>query len=324
MARVKYILTIFLLVVFTSMCLASEVKKKQQFFVEEEDFKQIEVAFLLIPCIPQFDFRNSVSDSYSEYWYDSYWYDSSYVYTDYFLTAGFSSSIAGESEMGYGFGGLFNCFFHRNFGFQFMLERSRNDVPVKASHGVDMSINYWWGSVDYSEEPYIYDTTGSLTIIPISFNGIARFDGVKNISGYVSGGLTYYKVDIEAKSKLGYGFPFLVYDYPLWYLRYDSFLVPISIDDSISGAGVNVGGGVVFKIQENVGIVGDFRYYLAPPKIVSWTLTSGEYTLSIYEEYSMRFTQVDIGSFLKEYGELIKVEVNPSFFRIAFGLQFRF
>ena len=328
MIRFKYILSIFLLIVFASMCLADETKKKQPVVAEEDDFKKIEVGFLFGSGIPQFDFKNSISDSYSMYWYD----ESAYWYTEYDITGSFSSAIIGDSEKGFGVGGFFNYFFHKNFGFQFMLERSTHNVTIEASHSVDMSLFAYWGYTYYfNAEPSINDTTGNLTVIPISFNVIGRFDGGKYISGYASGGLTYYKADVEAESKAGYGLKYYWYEYDsdLWFLLYDSVLVPINIDDSISGAGGNVGGGVVFKIQDKVGIVADFRYYIGTKKAVSCTLEPGNYTLSINDKYdlppySLRLKQTDIDTFLEEYGELVKVEVNSSFFRVAFGLQFRF
>ena len=320
MMRFKYILTMLLLIVFASMCLADETKKKPSAIVEEDEFKKVEVGFFFGPAFPQFDFRNSIADSYNRYWYDVSYI--TYTYVEYYIDANFSSSIAGESERGIGFGGFFNYFFHKNFGFQFMLERSSHDVPVQASHSVGMSLD----GESLSENPPINDTTGSLPVMPISFNVIARFDGEKNISGYASGGLTYYKADIEANSNVGDGFPYLwyMYDVDLDFLLYDSVLVPVSIDESIGGPGGNVGGGIVFTIQKNLGIVADFRYYLGPTKDIDWTLSPGDYTLSINDDYYLAYDQSDINDFLEGYGNNLRVGVNTSFFRLAFGLKFSF
>ena len=339
MIRYKYILIMLLLIVFTSMCLAAETQNKPPVAAEEENFlKKIEVGFLFGSGIPQFDFSNSGSDSYSRHWHDFSYLTRYWV--GYNLNGSFSSSIVGDSERGFGFGGFFNYFFHQKFGFQFMLERSSHNVPVAASHSVDMSIYMDWGDRYYfSAEPTIGDTTGSFTVMPISFNGIARFDVIKNIRGYASGGLTYFKANIEAESRAGYGFPYILYDsyLDLDWLLYDSALVPVNIDDSISGLGANVGGGVVYQIQEKIGIVADFRYYIGTNKDVYWTLRPGDYTLLLIDTFlrefgevdwhgpvTMSLTQTEIDNFIREYGELVKVEVNPSFFRIAFGLQIRF
>jgi len=327
-----------LLIVFTSMCLADETKKKPPVVADKEDFKEIQVGFFFGPGYPQFDFENSGSDSYSAHWHDFSPLTRDWVRYDIF--GSFSSSIAGESERGFGLGGFFNYFFRRNFGFQFMLERSSYDVPVGALHAVDMSMYMVWGDkYFYSAEPSISGTVGSLTVMPISFNGIGRFEPVKNITGYASGGLTYFKAHVEAESRVGYGFPYIWYDnvLDLDFLLYDSVLVPVNIDDSISGVGVNVGGGGVYQIHEKVGIVADFRYYIGPNKDVYWALRPGDYTLLLIDSFlrefgevdwhgpvTMKLTQTEIDTFLTEYGELFKVEVNPSFFRIAFGVQFTF
>ena len=349
MVRLKYILIMLWVIVFSSMCLAAETENKPPVVPEEEKTKEkIEVGFLFGPgipfgtSIPQFSFRNSVSYSHEWYWYDYSYFDTEYFSISYAIRGRFSSSIAGDSERGIGFGGFFNYFFHRNFGYQFMLERSTHNVPVEASHGVDILLLYpywsngveiYWGDkIDYSAEPSIDDTRGNLIVIPISFNAIARFDPTENVSGYVSGGITYYKMNIEAESKAGFGLTYNWYDdeQDLNWLVYDSVLIPVSIDDAVSGFGGNVGGGVVFKIQENVGIVADFRYYLGPKKYISWTPKSGTYQLILNDEYDLppphtiALTQTYISSFLEQHGEFFKVEVNPSFFRLAFGLLIRF
>ena len=325
MMRFKYILTMLLLIVFASMCLADETKKKPSVIVEEDEFKKVEVGFFFGPAYPQFDFRNSISDSYSSHWYDVSYV--TYTFVEYDFDASFSSSIAGKSERGIGFGGFFNYFFHKNFGFQFMLERSSHDVPIYASHSVSMpNVLYSYGGESLTAYPPINDTTGNLPVMPISFNVIARFNGGKNISGYASGGLTYYKADIEAKSNVGDGFPYLLYmyDVDLDFLLYDSVLVPVSIDESIGGPGGNVGGGIVFTIRKNLGIVADVRYYLGPTKDVDWTLSPGDYTLSINDDYYLAYDQSDINDFLEEHGENLRVGVSTSFFRLAFGLKFSF
>lgn len=339
MIRFKYILVILLLIFFSSMSLAAETKKKPPVVPAKEDFiKKVEVGFLFGPRTPQFEFSNSTSGSYNAHWHD-YSYLTGY-WIGYDINGSFSSSIAGDSERSFGFGGFFNYFFRKNVGFQFMLERSRHDVPVGASHGVDTSLHMDWGDrYYYSAEPSIDATTGSLTVMPISFNGLVRYDATEDISGYASGGLTYFKTNIKAESRAGYGYPFVWYytDYRLDLLLYDSVLVPVSIDDSISGAGINVGGGVVYQILKKVGIVADFRYYLGPKKDIYWAPTPGDYRLLVIDTFlrefgedawhgpvNIRLTQSDIDTFMEDYGELFRVEVNPSFFRFAFGIQYRF
>jgi len=337
MIKFRHNLVMLLLIVFTFMCLVAEAKSKQPVVAEKDEFKKVEVGFFCGLGTPQFDFKNSISDSYSHYWYDEsrwywdeyyyYWY---YWYTSYDVTGNYSSSIVGNSKRkGLGFGGFFNYFFHKNFGLQLMLESSNYDIPVEASHSVEVSsYSYLPSGINRykSAEPSINDTTGSLAVMPISFNVITRFDIGDNIGGYVSGGLTYYKVDIKAESKGGYGLPYSYYSssYDLWYLWYGSVLIPVNIDDSFSGTGGNVGGGFSFQIQKNFGIAADFRYYLAPKKDVSWIPKAGNYKEVLYELDTLSITQDDINTFLDENERSLQVEVDPSYYRFAFGLLFRF
>ncbi|TKJ31089.1 hypothetical protein CEE39_07530 [bacterium (candidate division B38) B3_B38] len=321
----KYIMIISLLIVFASVGLAVEMEKQQTVANEEDDFKKVEVGFFFGPNIPQLNFKNAIRDPLSAYWY----WESAYGYTEYDLNVSSISEMGEHSAKSVCFGGLFNYFFGKNFGFQFMLEKSSHNVPLWTSHGIWFRLDYYWGERDEYRGNSQAETTGSWTVMPISLNGIVRFNNGKIISGYASGGLTYYKADIEAESKVGYRFQYLWYEHDsdLYYLLYDMVSIPMSIDDSVGEIGSNFGVGIVTTFWKKVGILADFRYYHAPKKDVYWTLKPGDYTLLANDWYgpiTRTVTQTDIDIFLEEQREFFQVEVNPSFFRFAFGLQFRF
>jgi len=296
------------------------------------DFKRIELGLMGGPGMSQFDFNNSFSGSYSYYWYDVSYY--SWRYTEYDFAQNYSSSISGTTESNIGFGGFLNYLFTENIGIQFMLETSSFDVPLETSHNVDLSISYYWGdSSHYSDSVSVEDTAGSLSVMPISLNIYSKFYFGPGISGHLSGGATYYQVNIQADSRGGYGMPYFYYNssYDLWFLWGDSVMIPVSIDDSYNGVGGNAGVGLSFQIHENLGILADFRYYLAPKEEFTWNPRAGSYTTLLNDKYnwnykasSLDIAQDDIDTFMEKNGESLKVEVDPSYYRFSFGLQFRF
>ncbi|NVM56447.1 MAG: hypothetical protein HWN66_22305, partial [Candidatus Helarchaeota archaeon] len=320
MIKLKNTLVMLLMAVFFATSSAAEAKNNHPVGAKGKNLKKIEFGFFFGPAMPRFDLKNSIADGYHGYWYNDSYVTSTYI--AYYITAFSLSSTCGYPERSIGIGGFINYFFRKNFGFQFMLEKLSYDFLVKTSHNITMIID----GDSHSANPLIKDTMGSLPVMPISFNVIAQSDSGKKISVYTSGGLTYYKADIAAQSKVGDGFPYIYYwdEYDLDVLLYDSVVVPVDINDSISGAGVNGGGGIVFTIGKNLGFVADFRYYLAPKKDAYWMLRPkpGEYPYSYNSEYYLEYDQSHVDAFLEKYAKDLRVGVSPSFYRLAFGLKF--
>jgi len=330
--KIRNISLVLFLIAFNSIYLSAESQYTRGFKSEKNDFKRVEFGPLFGFGSSSFNFKNSYSDSYTSYWYDtSYWTN---YYTEYDMTLAYSSSITGKAESNFAFGGFLNFFFIKNFGLQIMAEGTKFDIPLQSSHSVDLSFSdYSGGNYNYTANPSIEDTTGKLSIMPISFNLYTRFDIGKNIIGYASGGLTYYKVAIKGETRGGAGVIYQWYDssYDLWFLEGDSVLIPLYIDDSYSGLGANIGGGLSFQIQKNLGIIADIRYYLAPKGEVAWIPEAGNYKKVLYDKYgwtfgsnSLSISQAGINDFLKENERYLQVKVDPSYFHISMGLIFRF
>jgi len=325
MHKIKSVFLLFLLLLFTSIYSEAgiQIKRPASYdLTKESGFKRFEFGLFFDIGLPQFEFDNSFSDSETYYWYDSsYWY-----YTEYDISLNYSSNVSGAAEIQFGFGGFINYLFHKNIGIQFMLETSRFDVPVEASHSVNVSWDYSWG--DYSsdsESPSIKPNTGSLSVMPISFNIITKFHLGSIISGHASGGLTYYQVDFEAESEGGAAVWYYKYasGYDLWFLYGDSVLFPIYIDDSYNGIGANVGGGLSFEVHKNIGILLDFRYYIGPKEEFVWETSSGSYDTVIYGD-TLNISQDLIDDTMGEIEKFITVEVDPSYYRFSLALQFMF
>lgn len=322
MFKIRSVFLVLFLIFFASIYLQANTQIERSHSLENDGFKKFEFGLFFGIGIPQFDFDNLFSDSETYYWYDSsYW-----NYTEYNIDLSYSSNISGTSENKFGFGGFINYLFHKNIGVQFMLESSKFDVPVNASHSVDVFWSYSWGGSDSgSESPSIRQTKGSLSVMPVSLNIITKFYLGSKFSGHASGGLTYYQVDFEAESEAGAGVWYYKYAsaYDLWFLFGDSVLLPVSIEGSHSGIGANIGGGLSFEIQKNFGILLDFRYYIAPKEEYIWEARSGSYDTVIYGDY-LSITQDTIDDSMSQVEEFTTVEVDPSYYRFSLALHFRF
>lgn len=331
MVKIRKILFVLILIIFSSLYLGANTQDERWVESEENDFNKFEFGLLFGFGLPSFNFINSFSESRVAYWYD----DTFWIYTEYDLTLTYSSSIEGKAESNIAFGGFLNFFFIKNFGLQILVEGSKFNIPVQSSHSVDISASYYWGTTDsWTANPSIDDTTGKLSIMPISFNLLARFDIGKNIIGFASGGLSYYKIVIQTETEGGVGVRYYYYNSSngLWFYWADSVLIPLYLDESYSGIGGNIGGGLTFQIQENVGIVAEIRYYLAPKKEVKWRGRAGNYKKVFFDKYSswnfasntISISSTEIDEFIAEQGNALIVEVDPSYFRVSVGLIFRF
>jgi len=321
MFKIRNAFLVLSLILFVSIHLQANIQIEGSHSVKDYEFKKFEFGLFFGIGMPKFDFENSFTESETYHWYDSsYWY-----YYDYNLNLAYSSNVSGVAESKFGFGGFINYLFHQNIGLQFMLESSKFDVPVEASHSVDVTYSGTWGSQYFSGSPTIQKNTGRLSVMPISFNIFTKFYFGSNISGHASGGLTYYQVEFEAESKGGVGVWYYTYvsSYDLWRLDADSVLLPVSIDDSYSGTGGNIGGGFSFEIQKNIEILIDFRYYFAPKKEFIWETKAGNYDTVIFGD-TLSISRSEIDSAIGEVERFITVEVDPSYYRFSLALKFMF
>ena len=224
-------------------------------------------------------------------------------------------SLALQGETGLGFGLGVNVYPHRVLGFQFLLDRSSVDVAGEnAPHEVDLV----WDSINFPSPEHVVreasfsfeaaDTEGRLNELALSFNLAARFGAPGAVSGGVSGGLTYFRVDAEAE-RLGALAGWLGGHAVLFTELYE-----MSYSTSTTDAlGFNVGGNVDFALGARAAIFVDGRYLWAPRTAAPVTLT---------EVVSENVVSVPVSS-IDGYLELPPLSIDPGFFRVLFGVKLR-
>jgi opacity protein-like surface antigen len=138
------------------------------------------------------------------------------------------------------------------------------------------------------------------------------------------------------KSSIGYGdsavrtttysviiWPYIIY-YTVTSQYVDVFTVPADIaNQSWTGFGANLGGGITFNLSRGFSLVAEARYYYCPKKELNFAVSSGSYNgaLDNLKSYALSATTMDA---LVTSGAMSKMSVNPSFIRAAFGLRISF
>jgi hypothetical protein len=222
-------------------------------------------------------------------------------------------TLRGETEAGLGLG--INLYPHRVLGFQFLLDRGSLDVAGEnGPHEVDLV----WDTLDFpSSDPVTReasfsfeatDTEGRLDELALSFNLAARFGASSPVSGSVSSGLTYFRFDVEAQ-RLG-AFAGWLGGHAVLFTQLYEMSYATSTTDCL---GFNLGGNVDFALGPHAAIFVDGRLLWAPRTEAEVILTD------IVSENGPTVPVSQIESYL----DLPPISIDPSFFRILFGVKLR-
>jgi len=222
-------------------------------------------------------------------------------------------ALQGKSSGGLGFG--VNVYPHRVLGFQFLLDRASVDiVGENGPHEVDLV----WDSLNFpSPDPVVrrasfsfdaLDTEGSLDELALSFNLTARFAASAAVSGSLSSGLSYFRFEGEAQ-RLGALAGWLGGHAVLF-----TELSEMSYETATADAlGFNLGASLDVSLGSHAAVFVDGRFLWAPPT---------EVDLSLKEMISENVVTVPLSQ-IQDYLELPPIEIDPSFFRVLFGVKFR-
>lgn len=208
-----------------------------------------------------------------------------------------------------------NVYPHRVLGFQFLLDRVSVDVVGEnGPHEVDLV----WDSINFpSSDPVVReasfsldasDTEGRLDELALSFNLTARFGPPGAVSGSVSSGLTYFRFDGEGE-RLGALAGWLGGHAVLFTELYEMSYSTATTD----ALGFNVGGNVDFALGPHAAIFVDGRFLWAPRT---------EAEVSLTEIVSENVVTVPVSQ-IDGYLDLPPISIDPSYFRVLFGVKFR-
>ena len=227
-----------------------------------------------------------------------------------------SGTINGKSKDTLFVGASVAYYFSQYIGIQAGFGYLKADVP----NDVSFDFNWTWLHGGGDSRHADWRGTGEIRVVPININGIARYNS-DSLCGYISGGYTIFNNKFKADSYMGAGYSVVSWYWWGYYQWVDAFQVPLAIDESWTGHGMNIGGGVDFNIYPNVAITADIRYYYCPSKDFNYIWKTDTYRGYFFEEFYIYFDS--------ERAELHEADttpftINPSFFQIATGIKFFF
>jgi opacity protein-like surface antigen len=174
----------------------------------------------------------------------------------------------------------------------------------------------WTTSGPFSREKD-WDTTGEISLIPLSLNLIYKVQGGGMIIPYFSAGVTYFTGSIKANTTRGYGFTWESEGY-----RYIDYIdIPLVVDVSIGEIGFNIGGGLDFLFSRNVALSVEGNYFIGKTIEASWTPVSGTYQGNNFPDNNWN---VDAGLVESIVDEVPPLDIKTSFFKIQGGIKIIF
>lgn len=268
----------------------------------------------------RFKFEISTAVSYQRSLLNSSYF---HQYSPPFFSGAYESladqTIKIKGKDGWGFNVALAYFPAEMFGVQFLVDYAK----PKLSGGntlYDVYLNYALTFDAIPPYPFIFEytygwpnTAGHLTEICLSLNGVFRLPLLEKLAVYLSGGLTYFRVDAEGT---GIAYSYYWWEDP-WFLG-RTFNVKARIG-TIDKVGLNLGAEFNWVLFSNMCVVVDARYFAC---------SSSTLPLKIIDEGLVTpppppFEEITFDE-IKATMNLQDLTVNPSFYRINLGLKYLF
>ncbi len=236
--------------------------------------------------------ESAYSDSWSTYW----------------ISISESGEITPKLSTPMSFGGNISLITNTGIGVQLALDYNFNSdfagVSTYTAKGYD-----WWGPINESQE---FDNSGTVKMMVLSLNFIYKYQG-DMFSPWFAAGASYYTGNIEANSKVGFG-------YEDWAGDFEYISPDVKIKEDLSGIGFNVGGGVDIQIAPTIAVTLEAKYFILKKYELNWETQTGQYVNYIWGG-TVTLTQTG-ADYMDELIE--PFEFNASFPKIAAGIKFSF
>lgn len=218
-------------------------------------------------------------------------------------------------------GAYVSYYFRPGYGLEAGLGFFKSGVPDTTSFHSE----YLWTSGKNETLTRAWTGMGSLRVIPISLNGVRRWQTGK-IEISVSGGPTLFLTAFQSRGLAGFSVSEIAYvqtfDPPETTViqSVDALPVNLAVERySWAALGANMGAGVVYKVSNKVGLTAGVRYFLCPKKEFVWSWMPG-----IYDGINSNITDWEFTNENARYAEermKPPLTVNPSFFQLGLGVQ---
>jgi hypothetical protein len=179
----------------------------------------------------------------------------------------------------------------------------------RSLYAVDFS--GWGDMISYGDE---WDVSGSLSILPVSFDLVYRFPS-SSFCPYVNAGLSMFLGSFKADTTVGWGFA--------WYvgpstMTIDYAEVAASIDEKLNGLGANLGAGFDLRLGAGLAVTLDAVYFLGKKSELGWYVAPGQYN---FVKHTGTYVDFNENTAQRLSDVLGSVQVSLSFFKVLIGIK---
>ncbi|MGB8953201.1 MAG: outer membrane beta-barrel protein [Candidatus Aminicenantales bacterium] len=231
-----------------------------------------------------------------------------------------SGTIRHQFKNPIGFGFSLSYFFARGFGAQLRVDPHFSSVPSATKSQFDMTWTWMTTGKTYSDQKN-WNTEGSLSIIPISFNLILQMRRGGFLVPYFSAGISYFQAKVKVNSTRGYGLSWMVERLPNIDQYIDFINVPVKVDKSLSSLGFNIGGGLDLRFSSSIAWSIGAVYFIGKKHEEYWNIQAGEYYPDYYQDVIITLYESGAEAMRKE---VTRLEINLSFLKIFTGIKILF
>ena len=205
-------------------------------------------------------------------------------------------------------------FFNGKFGLRLRLDF---DFPHALSGQSTYSLTWKFTTKGPFTETINWDSTGSLSVIPLSLNGVYRFN-LGQFTPYVSAGPALFLGKLKIDTTVGLADTWTYLDAGILWRTIDYFAIPAYIDQALAQPGFNIGAGLDVVLSPNFGLTLDVAYFFMAKKEVAWRFTPGSYDANLDPSWYWDLTEEDLNNLLVH---IPRVAVRGSFFKVLVGLK---
>jgi hypothetical protein len=211
----------------------------------------------------------------------------------------------------FGLGLSVGYFLSEGLGFRLRLDPGFGQKISGGQSLYAVDFSGWGDMISYGDE---WDVSGSLSVMPLSFDLVYRFPS-SSFCPYVNAGLSMFLGSFKADTTVGWGFAWEVGPSTM---TIDYAKVAASIDEKLNGLGFNLGAGFDLRLGAGLAITLDAAYFLGKKSDFGWNVAPGLYDFKYHSGVSANFGQNTAQRLSDVLGS---VQVSLSFFKVLVGIK---
>jgi len=211
----------------------------------------------------------------------------------------------------FGLGLSVGYFLSEGLGFRLRLDPGFGQKISGGQSLYAVDFSGWGDMISYGDE---WDVSGSLSVMPLSFDLVYRFPS-SSFCPYVNAGLSMFLGSFKADTTVGWGFAWEVGPSTM---TIDYAKVAASIDEKLNGLGFNLGAGFDLRLGAGLAVTLDAAYFLGKKSDFGWNVAPGLYDFKYHSGVSANFGQNTAQRLSDVLGS---VQVSLSFFKVLVGIK---